>query len=77
VSLQTALIILLCCAVVDLAFCSILLAFLWVEHRRQRRHASAAGLPPSDAKGELGCLIVLAALGFVGLYGAAWYLLRG
>jgi hypothetical protein len=77
VSLQTALIILLCCAVIDLAFCSILLAFVWVEHRRQRQHAAATGQPPSDARGELGCLIVLAALGFVGLYGAAWYLLRG
>ena len=76
-SLQTALIILLCCAVIDLAFCSILLAFVWVEHRRQRQHAAATGQPPSDARGELGCHIVLAALGFIGLDGAAWYLLRG
>jgi hypothetical protein len=73
---RTALVILLICAVIDLAFCTILLAFVWVEHRRQRQHADAAGLPPSDARGEIGCLVVLAVLGFVGLYGAAWYLLR-
>jgi hypothetical protein len=77
VSLQTALVILLICAAIDLAFCSVLIAFVWVEHRRQREHAAATGQPPSDARGELGCLVVLAALGFVGLYGAAWYLLRG
>jgi hypothetical protein len=73
---RTALVVLLICAVLDLAFCTILLAFVWVEHRRQRRHADAAGHPPSDARGELGCLIGFAALGFVALYGAAWYLLR-
>ena len=48
-----------------------------VHLRPQRDRAAATGQPPSDARGELGCLVVLAGLGFVVLYGAAWYLLRG
>jgi hypothetical protein len=73
--LRTGLVVLLVCAAIDLAFCSILLALVWVEHRRQRRKAAESGQPISPATGQFGCLAACAVLGFVVLYGAAWLLL--
>jgi hypothetical protein len=75
-AVRTGLVILLVCAAIDLAFCSILLALVWVEYRRQRRKAAASGQPVSSAAGQFGCLAALAFVGFIVLYGAAWLLLR-
>jgi hypothetical protein len=74
---RTGLLVLLVCAAIDLAFCTILLAFVWVEHHRQRRQAIANGQPMSSAAGQFGCLAAGAVIGFVVLYGVGWLLLRG
>jgi hypothetical protein len=73
---RTALVVLLVCAAIDLVLCTLLLAFVWFEHGRQRRRAAALGKPLPSAAGQFGCLIAFAALGFIVLYGAAWYLLK-
>jgi uncharacterized membrane protein len=73
---RVALVILLVCAAADLVACVVLLAFVWVEHRRMRREAAAAGEPIPSAAGQLGCLFAFAMLGLVGVYGIAWLLLR-
>jgi len=73
---RTGLVVLLVCAAIDLAFCSLLLAFVWIEHHRQRRQAIANDQPISSAAGQFGCLAVGAVIGFMGLYGAAWLLMR-
>jgi hypothetical protein len=75
-AVRTGLLVLLICAAIDLAFCSILLALVWVEHRRQRRKAAASGQPMSSAAGQFGCLAAGAVIGFVVLYGTGWLLLR-
>jgi len=74
--MRTALVILLLCAALDLLSCAGLLAVAWVEHRRVRREAAAAGEQLPSAAGQFGCLIALGLAGFVILYGAAWLLLR-
>jgi len=74
--MRTALVILLVCAAIDLILCAILLAIVWVEHRRQQKLVAASGEPVKSAAGEFGCLIVLGVVGFVVLYGTAWLLLR-
>jgi uncharacterized membrane protein len=75
--MQTALVVLLICAAIDLILCAILLAVVWVEHRRQQKRAAAAGEPVKSAAGQFGCLIAFGVVGFVVLYGTAWLLLRG
>ena len=74
--MRVALVILLAGASLDLLACAGLLAFVWVEHRRVRREAAAAGEHVPSAAGQFGCLIALGLAGFVVLYGAAWLLLR-
>jgi hypothetical protein len=73
---KTALLILLAFAVVDLAFFAVLLAYIWVERRRQRQRIAEGAPAPSPASGEFGCLVGCAVVGFVLLYGAAWWILR-
>jgi len=73
---RTALIVLLACAAIDLVLCALLLVVVWFEHRRQRRRAATLGEPLPSAAGQFGCLIAFAAIGFLVLYGAAWYLLK-
>lgn len=74
--MRTALVILLVCAAVDLILCSLLLAVVWVEHRRQQKRATETGEPVKSAAGQLGCLIAFVIAGLVALYGTAWLLLR-
>ena len=74
--MQTALIILIACATADLILCAILLAVVWIAHRRQSMLAAAAGEPVQSAASQFGCLAAFGALGFVALYGTAWLLLR-
>ena len=74
--MRTALVILLVCAALDLILCALLLAVVWVEHRRQQKRAAEAGEPVKSAAGQFGCLIAFGIGGFVVLYGAAWLLLR-
>ncbi|MCE9566160.1 MAG: hypothetical protein K8U57_29410 [Planctomycetes bacterium] len=74
--MRAALLVLLVCAAADLVVCAVLLAFVWVEHRRVRREAAAAGEVVPAASGQFGCLIAFGVVGFVLLYGAAWLLLR-
>lgn len=74
--MKTALVILLICAAVDLILCALLLGVVWVEYRRQKSRAAETGEPLQNAKGEFGCLIAFTVVGFVVLYGAAWYLFR-
>jgi hypothetical protein len=73
--MRTALVVLLVCAATDLILCGALLAFVWAEHRRQRRRAAEAGQPLPSAAGQFGCLIAFGVVGFVVLYGTAWLLL--
>jgi hypothetical protein len=72
--MRTALVILLVCAAVDLIFCALLLAVVWVEHRRQQKRAEHAGKPIPSASTEFGCLVACVLLGLIVLYGAAWFL---
>src|SRR5207237_821697 len=77
-TMQTAVVVLLALAVIDLLACGLLLALVWVVHHRQRRAAMAAGEPvPPSAAGQFAILGVLGLLGIIGLYGAAWLLLAG
>jgi hypothetical protein len=74
--MRVALLVLVGCAAVDLLMCGVLLAFVWVEHRRVRREAALAGQPISSAAGPFGCLAVSGLLGLVVLSGAGWFLLN-
>jgi uncharacterized membrane protein len=74
--MQTALLVLLVCAAIDLIACGLLLAVVWVEHRRVRREAALAGEGVPSASGDFGCLIVMGLLGLVTIYGVGWFLLR-
>jgi hypothetical protein len=66
----------LICAAIDLVLCTLVLGVVWFEHRRQRKQAAALGASLPSAAGQFGCLIAFAVIGFLGVYGAAWYLLR-
>jgi len=74
--MRVALILVIVCGVFDLVVCAVLLALVWIEHRRVRRAATATGELIPAATGQFGCLIAVGLLGFVLLYGAAWLLLR-
>jgi hypothetical protein len=74
--MQTALVVLLVCAAIDLVLCSIVLAVVWFAHNRQRKLAAQAGDPIPSAAGQFGCLIALGVIGFVALYWTAWLLLQ-
>jgi uncharacterized membrane protein len=74
--MRTALVVLLVFAAVDLIGCGLLLAVVWVEHRRQRRAARDAGQPvPPPATGQFLLLGLLALLGVVGVYATLAFLL--
>ena len=75
--MRVALFILIVCVAVDLVACAVLLAFVWVEHRRVRRESALAGEVVPSAAGQFGCLIAFGLFGFVLLYCAAWLLLTG
>jgi hypothetical protein len=74
--MQTALLILLVCAALDLIACGLLLAIAWTAYRRMRIEAAAVGEAMPSAAGQFGCLIGFALAGLVAIYGAAWLLLR-
>jgi hypothetical protein len=73
--MRSALLILLLCAAADLIACGLLVAVVWVEHRRMRKEAAATGEMIPSAAGQLGCLIAFGLLGLVAIYGAVWLLL--
>lgn len=74
--MQSALLILLVCAALDLIACGLLLAVVWVEHRRVRKEAAMVGESVPSAAGQFGCLIAFGLIGLAGLYGTGWLLLR-
>jgi hypothetical protein len=74
--METALLILLTFGVLDLIACGLLLAFVWVEHRRVRKEAAGVGENLPSAAGQFGCLIVFGLIGLAVLYGTGWLLLR-
>lgn len=74
-AVRAALFILIVCVTVDLLACAVLLAFVWVEHRRIRSEAATTGEVVPSAAGQFGCLIAFGLVGFVLLYGVAWLLL--
>jgi hypothetical protein len=74
--MQTALLILLVCAAMDLIAFVLLLAVVWVEHRRMRKEAALAGETIPSAAGQFGCLIALGLLGLVLIYGVGWIVLQ-
>jgi uncharacterized membrane protein len=74
--MKTALLILLICAALDLIACGMLLAVVWVEHRRVRREAATVGEMLPSAAGQFGCLIAFGLLGLAVIYGVGWFLLR-
>jgi hypothetical protein len=74
--MQTALSIMLACAAFDLVACGLLLAVVWVEHRRVRREAALVGETVPSAAGQFGCLIAFGLVGLVVIYGVGWLLLR-
>lgn len=74
--MHTALVVLLACAAIDLILCGLLLAVVWVVHRRQRQLAAAEGHPLPSAAGQFAFLAGCGLFGFVVLYGAAWFILR-
>jgi hypothetical protein len=74
--MEIALLILLICAALDIIACGLLLAVVWVEHRRVRKEAAAVGEVLPSAAGQFGCLIALGLGGLVVLYGTGWWLLR-
>lgn len=67
--MQTALLVLIVCAAADLVACILLFAFVWVEHRRVRSEAAAAGETVPSAARQLGCLLAGCGLLLVGLWG--------
>ncbi|MBA4065229.1 MAG: hypothetical protein C0501_16260 [Isosphaera sp.] len=71
-----ALVVLLACAAADVFACLVLFVLVWVEHRRVRREAAAAGEVVRSAAGPLGCLAAAAAAGLAAVYGLAWAALR-
>jgi hypothetical protein len=74
--MQSALLILLVCAAADLIACGLLLAVVWVEHRRVRREAATLGESVPSAVGQFGCLFAFGLIGLVVIYGAVWLLLH-
>lgn len=73
--MRTALIVLMVCAAADLIACLALVAFVWLDYRRVRREAAAAGTPLPSAAGPLGCLAASALIGLTVLYATVWLLL--
>jgi len=74
--MRVALILVIVCGVFDLVACGVVLALVWIEHRKVRRDAATTGEVLPAATGQFGCLIAVGLLGFMLLYGAAWFLLR-
>jgi hypothetical protein len=74
--MQSALLILLICAAIDIVGCGLLLAVVWVEHRRMRKEAATLGETVPSAAGEFGCLFAFGLAGLFFLYGTAWLFLR-
>jgi uncharacterized membrane protein len=74
--MQIALLILLLCAALDLIACGLLLAVVWVEHRRVRKEAALVGEIVPSAAGQFGCLIAFGLVGLIAIYGVGWLLLR-
>jgi hypothetical protein len=75
--MRTALVVLIVLAAVDLLACGLLLAVVWIAHRRIRMAAAAAGQPIPSAAGQFAFLGILGVLGGALLYGCLWLLLRG
>ncbi len=75
--MRVALFIVIVSGTVDLVACAVVLAFVWVEHRKVRREAATTGEVVPSATGQFGCLIAMGLVGFVLLYGATWLLLCG
>ncbi len=73
--MKIALFVLLAIAAADLFTSVLLLSIVWIEYRRVRREAVAAGeaLPPASR--ELGCLLGCSFLGVVVLIICAWLLI--
>ena len=70
--------ILIVLAGADLMVSGFLLAVVWVEYRRQRRLARAAGEPaPPPATGQFLFLASFVIIGIIVLYMAAAFLLDG
>lgn len=76
--MRTLLQVLLVCAVLDTLAGGALLAFVWLEHRRQRSDAARGGRPvPPAAAGQFACLGAAVGLGLVTLVAALWLLSGG
>ena len=74
--MQTTLLILLLCAAVDIIACGLLLAVVWVAHRRLIKEAATTGEQLPSVAGQFGCLIAFGLIGLVVIYGAVWLLLQ-
>ncbi len=70
------LLIVLVCAAADILVCGLLLAVVWLEHRRLRSAAARLGESLPSANGQFGCLIALGLIGLGAVYGAIWLLLE-
>jgi hypothetical protein len=72
--MQTALVVLLAFATVDVIACGLLLAIAWLEHRRVRKEAALAGETLPSAARQFGCMLALGLIGLIGIYGTVWWL---
>lgn len=75
--MQTVLVILMLLAAADLFTSVLLLSVVWIEHRRVRREAAAAGEVVPSANRQIGCLVGFCFLGVVVLTLSAWLLIEG
>jgi hypothetical protein len=73
--MDIALVVLMTLAAADLLGGMVLRAVVWLEHRRVRREAAAAGEVVPPAHRQLGCLFAACLLGAVGLYLSVWLLI--
>ena len=72
--MRIVLVVILVSIAVDLLACAGLIVLVWLEHRRVRREAAAAGEAISSAVGQLGCLLAFLLFGMVVLSVLAWFL---
>lgn len=73
--MSAVIVVLIALAAADLAGLGLLLGLAWVEHRRQRRLARAAGEPvPPSATGQFAFLAALGLVGILALYSAIVFL---
>ena len=75
--METVLFVLMALAAADLFTSVLLLSVVWVEYRRVRREAVAAGEPVPGGGRQLGCLLAMCFGGVVVLVISAWLLLNG